>query len=120
MAGGENLRDGTAGVVAGQVDLAEPEAAAQAGERLGERGRRHVRAGGAGTVRGQVDRDAAAAAAQILDDLPPQCAAGADAVHEQRGRTGAEFGKGDLAGRGGQAPSAARERVDVHESVSYR
>jgi hypothetical protein len=70
-------------------------------------------------VRGQVGRDAAAGVAQVLDDLPPQRAAGADAVYEQRGGPFAEFGVGDLAGRGGQGPAVGEERVYVHESVSY-
>ena len=86
MAGGEDLGDGAAGVVANQVHLREPEAVAQVGDHLGQRGGRHVVAGRGAAVRGQVDGDAAARVAQVLDDLPPQQAAGADAVHEQRGR----------------------------------
>ena len=53
------------------------------------------------------------------DDLPPQRAAGAHAVHEQRGRARAELGVGDLAGRGRHGPAVGEESVHVHEMFSY-
>jgi len=58
IAGGEDLADGPAGVVAHEVDLAEPEAAAESRENLGHRRYGHVGTRGCAAVRGQVDGDA--------------------------------------------------------------
>jgi len=112
---GEELRDRPAGVVADEVDLVEPEAVAQVGDDLGQRGDRQVGAARGAAVQRQVDRDAAARVLQVLDDVPPEQAVGAKTVHEQRDWSSAELGVGDVAGRGVQRLAVGEERADVHE-----
>jgi hypothetical protein len=122
VAGREDLGDGTAGVIAHQVHLREPETVAQVGDDLSERGDRQVVATRGAAVQRQVDRDAAARVAQVLHDMTPQHPVGAEAVHEQCDRARAQLGVGDLASRGVERPAMGGERAYVHGilQVAYR
>jgi hypothetical protein len=71
VTGGEDLRDGAAGVVTHQIHLPDPEAVAQVGDDLGKRGGRQVVAGRGAAMQRQVDGDAAARVLQVLDHMPP-------------------------------------------------
>ena len=105
LAGREYLRDRAAGVVRDQVDLGEVERVAAVGDEAGQSRQREVLAGGGGRVpvQRQVERHAAALPADLVDHVPPQVAAGAEAVHEQ----------GRAAGPAG-VDAAGRARSDAH------
>jgi len=113
---GEDLRDGPAGVVAHQVHLIESEPLAQVLDHVGHRAGRQVRARRGAAVGREVDGDAAACAGELLDDVPPEHAVRAEAVHEQGDRSVAEFGVGDLAVGCGEVAAVRGEGADVHVS----
>ena len=72
MAGGEDLRDGAAGVVGDQIDPGESEGLAEVLEARGQRGQGQVLPGGhrAAAVQGEVHCDAPAPASRA-DDVAP-------------------------------------------------
>jgi len=117
MAGGEDLANGAASVVAHQVDLVQAERGTQLLDHLGHRGHRLVIARRRAAVAGQVDRHAATGVLQGLDDVPPQHAACAGAVHEQGRGPGADLGVGDVSGTAGQQAAMRCERADIHISL---
>ena len=97
--GREHLGDGAAGVVRDEVDAGQPERVAEAGDEAGQARQREVLVGRCGSlpVQRQVDGHAAALAVELADHVPPQVAAGAGAVDEQR--RAARAAGVDVAGR---------------------
>src|SRR5213076_1772515 len=132
VAGGEDLRDGPAGVVGDEIDAGEPERVAEVLQPLRQRGDRQVLAGGYRTVavQRQVERDAASVAVMLprqrADDVAPEKGVGGDAVHEQCHRPGSlrvlrvlrglrvDVDVTDLAGSGRDAVPAGVELGELH------
>ncbi len=91
MGGREHLGHRAAGVVGDQVDTGQVEGVAAVFDEAGQAGQGEVlvRGGRGMAVQRQVQGDAPALAVQLGDDVPPQVAAGADAVHEEHRAAGA-------------------------------
>jgi hypothetical protein len=83
----EYLGDRAAGVVRDEVDAGQFERVAEACDEPRQARQREVLAGGGRSVpvQRQVDRHAAALATDLIDNVPPQVSAGANAVEEQCG-----------------------------------
>src|ERR1700722_14909225 len=120
VAGGEHLADRAAGVVRDEVDVAQLEARAEPGQEAGESGQGEVlvRGGRSQPVQRQVDGHAAALAVELVDHVPPQVAAGAQAVDEQR--YPARAARVDVAGRAGRGLHLAAVRVEPFHRASHR
>ena len=116
MARGEDLRDGTAGVVRDQVDAVEVERVAELLDHIGERRQREVLVGvrRTPTVQRKVERNAAAFVRDERDDVAPQVRARPDAVDEESDVTLAHVDVAEVGARGVDERAVGVEAVEVH------